>query len=131
MRKRRGEIDALCSTLVDSVTLVYPCFLLHFDSVGNVGFLKSVMDRTNNSSTAAGATTRWQLQRRSWRGRLSKWRRRLLMIMRLISNDGQRRQMENASRPENLSPNQGGKYAGFGFSREPLPKTQSQCSKGV
>ncbi|KAM8715772.1 hypothetical protein ACLKA7_002766 [Drosophila subpalustris] len=49
MRKRRGEIDALCSTLVDSVTLVYPCFLLHFDSVGNVGFLKSVMDRTNNS----------------------------------------------------------------------------------
>ncbi|XP_023169920.1 ADP-ribosylation factor GTPase-activating protein 1 [Drosophila hydei] len=37
-----------------------------------------------------------------------------------------RRQMENASRPENLPPNQGGKYAGFGFTREPPPKTQSQ-----
>ncbi|KAH8406193.1 hypothetical protein KR215_006432 [Drosophila sulfurigaster] len=37
-----------------------------------------------------------------------------------------RRQMENASRPENLPPNQGGKYAGFGFTRDPPPKTQSQ-----
>ncbi|XP_064539965.1 ADP-ribosylation factor GTPase-activating protein 1 isoform X1 [Drosophila montana] len=37
-----------------------------------------------------------------------------------------RRQMENATRPENLPPNQGGKYAGFGFTREPPPKTQSQ-----
>ncbi|KAH8307025.1 hypothetical protein KR044_003453 [Drosophila immigrans] len=37
-----------------------------------------------------------------------------------------RRQMENASRPANLPPNQGGKYAGFGFTRDPPPKTQSQ-----
>ncbi|XP_039229907.1 ADP-ribosylation factor GTPase-activating protein 1 isoform X2 [Drosophila yakuba] len=37
-----------------------------------------------------------------------------------------RRQVENASRPENLPPSQGGKYAGFGFTREPPPKTQSQ-----
>ncbi|XP_017138485.1 ADP-ribosylation factor GTPase-activating protein 1 isoform X2 [Drosophila miranda] len=37
-----------------------------------------------------------------------------------------KRQVENASRPENLPPSQGGKYAGFGFTREPPPKTQSQ-----
>ncbi|XP_017071653.1 ADP-ribosylation factor GTPase-activating protein 1 isoform X2 [Drosophila eugracilis] len=37
-----------------------------------------------------------------------------------------RRQTENASRPEHLPPSQGGKYAGFGFTREPPPKTQSQ-----
>ncbi|KRF98532.1 uncharacterized protein Dwil_GK20569, isoform B [Drosophila willistoni] len=37
-----------------------------------------------------------------------------------------RRQVENASRPANLPPNQGGKYAGFGFTRDPPPKTQSQ-----
>ncbi|XP_017842417.1 ADP-ribosylation factor GTPase-activating protein 1 isoform X2 [Drosophila busckii] len=37
-----------------------------------------------------------------------------------------RRQVENASRPENLPPNQGGKYSGFGFTREPPAKTQSQ-----
>ncbi|KAH8363850.1 hypothetical protein KR084_000015 [Drosophila pseudotakahashii] len=37
-----------------------------------------------------------------------------------------KRQVENASRPEHLPPSQGGKYAGFGFTREPPPKTQSQ-----
>uniref|UniRef100_U5EW76 ADP-ribosylation factor GTPase-activating protein 1 n=1 Tax=Corethrella appendiculata TaxID=1370023 RepID=U5EW76_9DIPT len=37
-----------------------------------------------------------------------------------------RKQMENASRPENLPPNQGGKYAGFGYTREPPPRSQSQ-----
>ncbi|XP_022225332.2 ADP-ribosylation factor GTPase-activating protein 1 isoform X2 [Drosophila obscura] len=37
-----------------------------------------------------------------------------------------KRQEENATRPANLPPNQGGKYAGFGFTREPPPKTQSQ-----
>ncbi|KAH8274953.1 hypothetical protein KR018_002551 [Drosophila ironensis] len=37
-----------------------------------------------------------------------------------------RRQVENASRPDHLPPSQGGKYAGFGFTREPPPKTQSQ-----
>ncbi|XP_034659641.1 ADP-ribosylation factor GTPase-activating protein 1 isoform X1 [Drosophila subobscura] len=37
-----------------------------------------------------------------------------------------KRQVENASRPANLPPSQGGKYAGFGFTREPPPKTQSQ-----
>lgn len=36
-----------------------------------------------------------------------------------------RKQMENASRPEDLPPNQGGKYAGFGYSKDPLPKSQS------
>jgi len=36
-----------------------------------------------------------------------------------------KKQMENASRPENLPPNQGGKYAGFGYTRDPLPKSQS------
>ncbi|KAH8300744.1 hypothetical protein KR059_001331 [Drosophila kikkawai] len=37
-----------------------------------------------------------------------------------------RRQADNASRPDHLPPSQGGKYAGFGFTREPPPKTQSQ-----
>lgn len=36
-----------------------------------------------------------------------------------------RKQVENASRPENLPPNQGGKYAGFGYSANPMPKSQS------
>ncbi|KAJ6640860.1 ADP-ribosylation factor GTPase-activating protein 1, partial [Pseudolycoriella hygida] len=35
-------------------------------------------------------------------------------------------QDQNASRPDNLPPNQGGKYSGFGYSREPPPKSQSQ-----
>ncbi|XP_063703713.1 ADP-ribosylation factor GTPase-activating protein 1 [Culicoides brevitarsis] len=37
-----------------------------------------------------------------------------------------RKQMENASRPDTLPPNQGGKYAGFGYSRDPPPRSQSQ-----
>ncbi|XP_075164552.1 ADP-ribosylation factor GTPase-activating protein 1 isoform X2 [Haematobia irritans] len=37
-----------------------------------------------------------------------------------------RKQIENATRPDNLPPSQGGKYSGFGYSREPPPKTQSQ-----
>lgn len=37
-----------------------------------------------------------------------------------------RKQMENASRPETLPPNQGGKYSGFGYTREPPPRSQSQ-----
>lgn len=36
-----------------------------------------------------------------------------------------RKQEENASRPENLPPNQGGKYAGFGYTRDPPPRSQS------
>lgn len=36
-----------------------------------------------------------------------------------------RRQEENASRPENLPPNQGGKYSGFGYSMDPPPRSQS------
>ncbi|XP_053684826.1 ADP-ribosylation factor GTPase-activating protein 1 [Sabethes cyaneus] len=36
-----------------------------------------------------------------------------------------RKQEENASRPEHLPPNQGGKYAGFGYSRDPPPRSQS------
>lgn len=36
-----------------------------------------------------------------------------------------RKQLENATRPENLPPNQGGKYAGFGYSKDPMPKSQS------
>lgn len=36
-----------------------------------------------------------------------------------------RKQEENASRPENLPPNQGGKYAGFGYSKDPPPRSQS------
>lgn len=35
-------------------------------------------------------------------------------------------QEANAMRPENLPPSQGGKYAGFGYSRDPVPKSQSQ-----
>lgn len=37
-----------------------------------------------------------------------------------------KKQMENASRPDTLPPNQGGKYAGFGYSRDPPPRSQSQ-----
>ncbi|XP_059609193.1 ADP-ribosylation factor GTPase-activating protein 1 isoform X2 [Phlebotomus argentipes] len=37
-----------------------------------------------------------------------------------------KKQQENASRPDHLPPNQGGKYSGFGFSRDPPPKSQSQ-----
>lgn len=36
-----------------------------------------------------------------------------------------RRQEENASRPENLPPNQGGKYSGFGYTMDPPPRSQS------
>ncbi|XP_058056109.1 ADP-ribosylation factor GTPase-activating protein 1 isoform X1 [Anopheles bellator] len=36
-----------------------------------------------------------------------------------------RKQEENASRPENLPPNQGGKYSGFGYSMDPPPRSQS------
>jgi len=32
---------------------------------------------------------------------------------------------ENLNRPDNLPPSQGGKYAGFGYSATPLPKSQS------
>lgn len=35
-------------------------------------------------------------------------------------------QDQNAMRPDNVPPNQGGKYAGFGYSRELPPKSQSQ-----
>lgn len=35
-------------------------------------------------------------------------------------------QEQNAMRPENVPPSQGGKYAGFGYSRDPVPKSQSQ-----
>ncbi|XP_031620470.1 ADP-ribosylation factor GTPase-activating protein 1 isoform X2 [Contarinia nasturtii] len=35
-------------------------------------------------------------------------------------------QEENASRPDHLPPSQGGKYAGFGYSKDPMPKSQSQ-----
>ncbi|XP_004526903.1 ADP-ribosylation factor GTPase-activating protein 1 isoform X2 [Ceratitis capitata] len=38
----------------------------------------------------------------------------------------ERRKMENASRPDHLPPSQGGKYSGFGYSRDPPTKTQSQ-----
>ncbi|XP_039286695.1 ADP-ribosylation factor GTPase-activating protein 1 isoform X2 [Nilaparvata lugens] len=37
-----------------------------------------------------------------------------------------RRQDENATRPENLPPSQGGKYSGFGYTREAPPKSSSQ-----
>ncbi|XP_055708060.1 ADP-ribosylation factor GTPase-activating protein 1 isoform X2 [Phlebotomus papatasi] len=37
-----------------------------------------------------------------------------------------KKQQENASRPDHLPPNQGGKYSGFGFTRDPPPKSQSQ-----
>uniref|UniRef100_A0A182PB92 ADP-ribosylation factor GTPase-activating protein 1 n=1 Tax=Anopheles epiroticus TaxID=199890 RepID=A0A182PB92_9DIPT len=36
-----------------------------------------------------------------------------------------RKQEENAARPENLPPNQGGKYAGFGYTMDPPPRSQS------
>ncbi|KAL9701485.1 hypothetical protein quinque_004926 [Culex quinquefasciatus] len=36
-----------------------------------------------------------------------------------------RRQEENATRPENLPPNQGGKYSGFGYTMDPPPRSQS------
>ncbi|XP_058462345.1 ADP-ribosylation factor GTPase-activating protein 1 isoform X2 [Malaya genurostris] len=36
-----------------------------------------------------------------------------------------RKQEENAARPDHLPPNQGGKYAGFGYSRDPPPRSQS------
>ncbi|KAG4071443.1 hypothetical protein HA402_011597 [Bradysia odoriphaga] len=35
-------------------------------------------------------------------------------------------QDQNSMRPDNVPPNQGGKYSGFGYSREPPPKSQSQ-----
>ncbi|XP_036338387.1 ADP-ribosylation factor GTPase-activating protein 1 isoform X1 [Rhagoletis pomonella] len=38
----------------------------------------------------------------------------------------ERRKIENASRPDNLPPSQGGKYSGFGYSCDPPTKTQSQ-----
>ncbi|XP_055315154.1 ADP-ribosylation factor GTPase-activating protein 1 [Sitodiplosis mosellana] len=37
-----------------------------------------------------------------------------------------RMQEENASRPDHLPPSQGGKYAGFGYTKDPMPKSQSQ-----
>uniref|UniRef100_A0A1B6GYD7 Arf-GAP domain-containing protein n=1 Tax=Cuerna arida TaxID=1464854 RepID=A0A1B6GYD7_9HEMI len=37
-----------------------------------------------------------------------------------------RKQNENASRPDDVPPNQGGKYSGFGYTMEPPPKSQSQ-----
>ncbi|KAF7413374.1 ADP-ribosylation factor GTPase-activating protein 1 [Vespula maculifrons] len=37
-----------------------------------------------------------------------------------------RRQSENANRPENIPPNQGGKYSGFGYQMEAPPKSMSQ-----
>uniref|UniRef100_A0A6B2E533 Putative arf gtpase-activating protein n=1 Tax=Phlebotomus kandelakii TaxID=1109342 RepID=A0A6B2E533_9DIPT len=37
-----------------------------------------------------------------------------------------KKQQENATRPDYLPPNQGGKYSGFGFTRDPPPKSQSQ-----
>ncbi|XP_055606294.1 ADP-ribosylation factor GTPase-activating protein 1 isoform X2 [Uranotaenia lowii] len=36
-----------------------------------------------------------------------------------------RKQLENATRPDNLPPNQGGRYAGFGYSMDPPPRSQS------
>ncbi|XP_067216319.1 ADP-ribosylation factor GTPase-activating protein 1 isoform X2 [Linepithema humile] len=37
-----------------------------------------------------------------------------------------RKQNENASRPDNIPPNQGGKYGGFGYQMDPPPKSSSQ-----
>lgn len=37
-----------------------------------------------------------------------------------------RKQDENASRPENLPPNQGGKYGGFGYQMDAPPRSSSQ-----
>lgn len=35
-------------------------------------------------------------------------------------------QEENNSRPDHLPPSQGGKYSGFGYTKDPIPKSQSQ-----
>uniref|UniRef100_A0A1B6CDF4 Arf-GAP domain-containing protein n=2 Tax=Clastoptera arizonana TaxID=38151 RepID=A0A1B6CDF4_9HEMI len=37
-----------------------------------------------------------------------------------------RKQNENINRPNDVPPNQGGKYSGFGYTMEPLPKSSSQ-----
>lgn len=37
-----------------------------------------------------------------------------------------RKQNENANRPDNVPPNQGGKYGGFGYQMDPPPKSSSQ-----
>lgn len=37
-----------------------------------------------------------------------------------------RKQNENATRPDNVPPNQGGKYSGFGYTMDPPPKSSSQ-----
>ncbi|XP_031840721.1 ADP-ribosylation factor GTPase-activating protein 1 isoform X2 [Nomia melanderi] len=37
-----------------------------------------------------------------------------------------RKQSENATRPENVPPNQGGKYGGFGYQMDPPPRSTSQ-----
>ncbi|KMQ93883.1 rna-binding protein fusilli [Lasius niger] len=37
-----------------------------------------------------------------------------------------RRQSENANRPDNIPPSQGGKYGGFGYQMDPPPKSSSQ-----
>ncbi|CAG9854749.1 unnamed protein product [Phyllotreta striolata] len=37
-----------------------------------------------------------------------------------------RKQTENANRPDNLPPSQGGKYSGFGYTANPPPRSQSQ-----
>lgn len=37
-----------------------------------------------------------------------------------------RKQTENAQRPDDLPPNQGGKYSGFGYTMDPPPRSTSQ-----
>ncbi|XP_053996286.1 ADP-ribosylation factor GTPase-activating protein 1 isoform X2 [Hylaeus anthracinus] len=37
-----------------------------------------------------------------------------------------RKQNENANRPDNVPPNQGGKYGGFGYQMDPPPRSSSQ-----
>ncbi|XP_018372398.1 PREDICTED: ADP-ribosylation factor GTPase-activating protein 1 isoform X1 [Trachymyrmex cornetzi] len=37
-----------------------------------------------------------------------------------------KKQNENANRPDNIPPNQGGKYGGFGYQMDPPPKSSSQ-----
>ncbi|XP_020298463.1 ADP-ribosylation factor GTPase-activating protein 1 [Pseudomyrmex gracilis] len=37
-----------------------------------------------------------------------------------------KKQTENANRPDNIPPNQGGKYSGFGYQMDPPPKSSSQ-----
>lgn len=37
-----------------------------------------------------------------------------------------KKQQENSNRPDDLPPNQGGKYAGFGYTMEPPPRSTSQ-----